>query len=79
MEKASLIVKEIKESRRKNFEITCYSDHFSLCFWSGSRRNEFVAQPDEDEIRVNVERVTWRERQKDVFNAFLDNLKNVFV
>ena len=36
-----MFVTNTKKSRRKNFEITCYGDHFILCFWSGSRGNQY--------------------------------------
>jgi hypothetical protein len=40
MQNARLIVAETRESIRKDFEIMCYGEHISLCFWSGKRENK---------------------------------------
>ena len=71
MQKARLIVTGASESRRKNFQITCYADHLDLCFWSGSRGNQVVLQvDDEGAVYADVVRVTWREWLKEVFTKF---------
>ena len=45
----------------KNFELTCYCDHFTLRFWSGSKGNKIVVQIDPNTGNVSVETTsrTW--------------------
>ena len=66
MQKALMIVTEATESRRENFEISCYGDHICFSFWSGSRGNKIVVQMVDDEIHTNI-RQTWREWLKEIF------------
>ncbi|CAB4004425.1 Hypothetical predicted protein [Paramuricea clavata] len=54
MQNALQIVTKTEESVRKNFQITCYCEHFSLCFSSGKRENEIVVQMFEGEIDVTL-------------------------
>ena len=49
MEKARLFVINAEKSRRKNFQITCYGNHITLCFWSGSRGNQYEVWMGDDE------------------------------
>ena len=51
---ARLIVTKAQEWCRKNFEMTCYGDHFALVFYSGARENKFVVQLVRGEIHVDV-------------------------
>ena len=62
MQKSRLIVTETGNSARKNYEITCYCEHFSLCFWSGKRENKIVVQMVEGEIHgTTTDRSSWEE------------------
>jgi hypothetical protein len=79
MQKARLIVTGTSESCRRNFEITCYCDHFALCFWSGSRENKLVVQKCENDVHVRVTKEAWRSWLKDVFKRFWEDLKNVII
>ena len=59
------------ESCRKNFEITCSTDHFSLCFWSGSRKNQVVLLIDDGgEIRQEEIRTGWGEWLRQAWRRF---------
>ena len=66
MQKARLIVTQVGESCRKDFAITCYGDHISLRFWSGSRRNKIVVLVFQGEIHVTT-RETSLEWLREVF------------
>jgi hypothetical protein len=79
MQKARVIVTGTPESRRNNFEITCYGDHISLCFYSGARGNQLVVQVEGDKIRVKTTRTAWIEWVKSVFEGSLEYLKDIFV
>ena len=48
------MVTDVQEVRRNNFEITCYGEHISLCFWSGSRENTVVVELVDEEIRITT-------------------------
>ncbi len=78
MQKARLIVTEAGEPRRKDFEIWCYGQHISMCFWSGNRGNQIVVQ-EEGEIYVTVTRETWTEWLKGVFVHNYEDFKNVIL
>ena len=54
MQKSRLIVTETEESVRTDFEITCYGEHISLCFWSGKRENKILVQMVKEEIHVTT-------------------------
>ncbi len=54
MQRARRIVTEAKESCRRNLEITCYGDHITLLFWSGSRGNKIAVQLVDGETRVTT-------------------------
>ena len=46
----------------KDFELICYCEHFTLCFWSGSKANQIVAQMDPgtpNEVSVDKKYGTW--------------------
>ena len=62
---ASVVVTELRESCRKNLEITCYADHFSCSFYSGSGNQIVVQLNREGEIVVTVVKRTWKEALKD--------------
>ena len=79
MQKARLIVTEAGEPLRKDFEIWCYGQHISLCFWSGNRGNEIVVQEEGGEIRVTTTRETWIEWLKGVFERNYDVFQNVIL
>ncbi len=79
MQKARRIVTEAGEARRKDFEISCYGNHISLCFWSGKRRNQIVVQVDQGEISVTVTKETWTEWLKGVCVRNYDVFKNVIL
>ena len=66
MQMARTIITETSLPCRKNLEITCYGDHISYCFWSGSRGNQLVVQSNKGEIRVRTIKRTWRESLKAV-------------
>ena len=57
---AKRIVSKASEKCRESFEMTCNGDHFTLCLWSGPKGNKVSIKVD-NEIKVNVTRVTWRE------------------
>lgn len=59
MQKARLIVTEAESWARKNFQITCYCDHFSYVFYSGSRYHQVVVQVSGGELRVNTNITSW--------------------
>ena len=67
MQKSRLIVTETGESVRNDFEIMCYSQHFSLCFLSGKQRNKIVVQMVEEEIHVTITDQSWWEWLKEGF------------
>ena len=60
MQMARLVATEAEECCRKNFEMTCYGEHFSLVFYAGARENKFVIQTVAGEIHVNVVGESWR-------------------
>ena len=78
MQKARLIVTEAESWARKNFEITCYCDHFSVVFYSGSRYHEAVVQVCGGELRVETNITSWTECIKTVvrrkWSDFMDIL-----
>ena len=67
MQKAVGTVRDTSESCRKNYKITCYGKHISLCFWSGSRGNEIVVENDE-KVKVTTVKQTWWEWLKGLFS-----------
>ena len=78
---ASVLATELRESCRKNLEITCHADHFSCSFYSG-RGNQIVVQLNgEGGIAVRVVERTWKEALKDAvaknWNKFSDYLFSV--
>ena len=66
MQKVSLLVTETEEWCRENFEVTCYGEHFTRVFWSGSRRNKMVVQMVGEEVHVRVTEKSWRMWLKNV-------------
>ena len=60
MQMARLIVTKGKEWCRKNFEMWCYAQHFSIGFWAGARQNKFVVQVVEGKVHVSVTNESWR-------------------
>ena len=78
MQKARVIATGAPASCRKNLEMTCYADHFSMRFWSGDRGNKIVIQiEDEDEISVIVEQRTWRQSIRDLFKRVWEQLTGI--
>ena len=79
MQMARLIVTKTSESCLRNFELTCYGEHFSIIFWSGSRQNKFVIQIIQGEIHVDVTGESWRrwfqKNVEEIWNSF----KNIVV
>ena len=67
IEKARLIVSELPESCRKHLQITCYAEHFTQCFRSGSGGNDIAIQTNGDLIIVSTVKKTWQEFLKSVF------------
>jgi hypothetical protein len=67
MQKARLIVAGAPESCRKNFEITCYGEHISFRFCSGSRGNKIAVLVCEGTIHVVIEERTWKQAMIDFF------------
>ena len=62
---ARVVVTELRESCRRNLEITCHAHHFSRSFYSG-RGNQIVVQLNsEGEILATVVKRTWKESLKD--------------
>jgi formylmethanofuran dehydrogenase subunit C len=59
MQKARVIVTEAESWARKNFQITCYGDHFSYVFYSGSRYHQVVIQVSGGELRVKTNITSW--------------------
>ena len=59
MQKVRLIATETEEWCRKNFEVTCYGEHFTLIFWSGARKDRMVVQTVKGEIHVSVTKQSW--------------------
>ena len=68
-------VTERSESCLRNFQITCYGDHISLRFWSGSKENRFVVQFSNGKIHVTTENLSWRES----FERFLQRNKKIIL
>lgn len=60
MQKARLIVTGAPEWCRKNYELTCYAEHFTLVFWAGSRGNRMVIQVADGKIEVKTTHESWR-------------------
>ena len=60
MQRARLIVTEAPKFCRKNMELTCYAEHFSLVLCSGSRQNKMTVQIVEGDIKVTTEGGEWR-------------------
>lgn len=79
MQKARLIVTNAPEWCRKNFELTCYAEHFTLVFWSGSRKNKMVVQVADGKIEVAVTEESWRMWLKKVVKNLWSSLKNAAV
>ena len=67
MQMAREIVTECSESCRKDFQITCYGDHLSLRFCSGSKKNRFVVQCSNGKIYVTTVKLSWWESLKRFF------------
>ena len=80
MEKARFIVTELPRTCRRNMEITCYGEHFTYCFWSGSRKNKLVFEENEqNKIIVTTIRQTWLEFLKDAVSSNLTAFVGVFL
>ena len=60
MQMSRFITTEAQEWCRRNIEITCYGEHFSLVFWSGARQNKFVVQTIAGQVHVSVTGESWR-------------------
>ena len=60
-QKARVIVTEAESWARKNFQITCYGDHFPYVFYSGSRCHQVVVQVSGGELRVKTNITSWTE------------------
>jgi hypothetical protein len=69
MQKIRLIATELKESCRKDLELTCYGDHIHLCFWSGSRGNKIVVQIVDGNTKITTCQRTWKESVRDFFRG----------
>ena len=65
----------------KNFELTCYCDHFALHFCSGSKGNKIVVQidPSTDKVSVETTRRTWSGYLEVVVKKAWDQFKGVIV
>jgi plasmid rolling circle replication initiator protein Rep len=79
MQMARLIATESKPRCRKNFEITCYAQHFSVVFWSGARQNKIVIQVVAGEIHTNVTGESWRMFFEKVVKKSWNWFKNVVI
>ena len=78
MIKARVIVTELPELCRKDLELTCIGEHISYCFWSGSRGNQIVVQPNEENrIVATTVRQTWRMFLKDVIESNLEKFSDL--
>ena len=67
MQMAREIVTNTSESCRKNFQITCYGEHFSLRFRSGAKENQIVVQFCNGNIIVTTEKRSLWESFKTFF------------
>ena len=79
MQMARTIITETSLSCRKDLEITCYGDHVSYCFWSGSRGNRLVVQANKGTIEVRTIKRTWRESLKAVVKNNWKQFLGVFL
>ena len=76
---ARMIVTEAKEWCRKNFEMTCYGEHFSLVFFARARENKFVIQVVGGEVHVSVVGESWRMWLQRKVQEYWDWFKDVAV
>ena len=60
MQMTRSIVTEAPEYCRKNCEIWCYGEHFSIGLWAGARQNKFVVQVVAGKVQVSVTDESWR-------------------
>lgn len=60
MQMTRFVVTEAQECCRKNCEIWCYGEHFSIGFWAGARQNKFVVQVVVGKVHVSVTDESWR-------------------
>ena len=79
MQMARTIITDTSLSCRKDLEITCYGDHISYCFWSGSRGNQLVVQANKGEIKVHTIKRTWLESLKAVVKNNWKKFLGVFI
>ena len=74
MQRARMIATGAPPSCRKNLEMTCYAEHFSLRFWSGDRGNKVVVLVDGGNICFVVEQRTWQQSIRDLFKRVWEQL-----
>ena len=79
MQQVRFVVTKTEEWCLKNFEVTCYSEHFTLVFWSGNRTNRMVAQTVEGTTEVSVTKEGWRKWFKNVVNKFWTSFKGFVI
>ena len=79
MEKARLIVTEAHESSRKDYEIRCYGEHISLCFYSGSRGNKISVIAVEGKVQVHTGRPTWNVWLRELCQRCFDSFQDVVI
>ena len=77
MQETRKLVTEKSESCRKNFKITCFTDHFSLCFWSGDKRNEFVVQRSAGKCHAHIVSLSFSEWIKGAFKRYWQKFAGV--
>ena len=82
MQEARKIVTQLEEKEKwysclRNFEMTCYGEHFTLVFWSGSRTNKMVIQTIEGEVIVSVTKESWLKWLKGLVEKCRISFKNV--
>ena len=76
-----MLVTNAEKSRRKNFQITCYGNHFILCFWSGSRGNQYeVWMGDDEKAQVEtIQETSCCKCMSDCCKSMYDCLKYIIV
>ena len=65
----------------KDFELTCYCEHFHLVFYSGSRGHRVVIQmdPDNGEVQVSTSTETWKAYLREIARKGWSSFSDIIV
>jgi hypothetical protein len=83
IERARFFVTETAETTRKNIEIECICDHFSVIFFAGNQENKYVVKFDaekaDEKADVKTVKCTWRAWCNEVFKDNTSKLIQISV